>query len=296
MPLFGYGPSAAVTAAPQVLRDAVQADHDGLDLFTIPDHPYYGERLDAYATMGVVLGRTTRITAVSTVTNLPARPAPMLARSRPCRPCRTGGWCWGSAAGGFWDEIVRLGVPRLTPGAAVRAMEEAITLVRALTGGGAPVSFDGESCRVTGLDPSPVPVPRIWTGSVGPRSLAVTGRLADGWIPGRASDWLSPLYRESRALVDDAAAAAGRDPAEIASVYNLPGRITARPLPATRDRSGRWIGGSAGQWAEELASAVLDHGASGFVFFDAGGSDAPLSRWAQEIAPAVRAAVPARNG
>ncbi|WP_329522073.1 LLM class flavin-dependent oxidoreductase [Spirillospora sp. NBC_01491] len=97
MPLFGYGPSAAVTAAPQVLRDAVQADHDGLDLFTIPDHPYYGERLDAYATMGVVLGRTTRITAVSTVTNLPARPAPMLARSRPCRPCRTGGWCWGSA-------------------------------------------------------------------------------------------------------------------------------------------------------------------------------------------------------
>jgi len=46
----------------------------------------------------------------------------------------------------------------------------------------------------------------VFTGSVGPKSLAVTGQLADGWIPPGGSDWLSQLYRESRPRVDAAAA------------------------------------------------------------------------------------------
>ena len=64
--------------------------------------------------------------------------------------------------------------------------------------GGDPVTFDGEFYHVTELDPAAVPAPRVFTGSVGPKSLAVTGRLADGWIPPGGSDWLSQLYRESR--------------------------------------------------------------------------------------------------
>lgn len=88
--------------------------------------------------------------------------------------------------------------------AAVRAMEEAITLVRALSGGGAPVTFDGEFYQVRAIGPAPVPAPPVWTGSVGPKSLAVTGRLADGWVPGRAADWLRPDYIAARRLVDAA--------------------------------------------------------------------------------------------
>ena len=49
-----------------------------------------------------------------------------------------------------------------------------------------------------GLAPAAVPAPPVWTGLAGPASLAVTGRLADGWIPSRGSDWLSAVYRESR--------------------------------------------------------------------------------------------------
>jgi alkanesulfonate monooxygenase SsuD/methylene tetrahydromethanopterin reductase-like flavin-dependent oxidoreductase (luciferase family) len=134
----------------------------------------------------------------------------------------------------------------------------------------------------------------VWTGSVGPRSLAATGRVADGWIPGHAADWLSERYRASRPVIDDAAAAVGRDPSEIRTVFNLPGRVTDRPLAATRDRDGRWVGGSVDQWVEELTGAVLDHGASGFTLFSAGGGTADLAslgRWASEIAPAVREAV-----
>lgn len=59
----------------------------------------------------------------------------------------------------------------------------------------------------------------------------------------------------------------GRDPRETRTIYNFPGRITDRPLAATRDDDGRWIGGSADQWVQELTGAVLEHGASGFMLF-----------------------------
>jgi alkanesulfonate monooxygenase SsuD/methylene tetrahydromethanopterin reductase-like flavin-dependent oxidoreductase (luciferase family) len=292
MTLFGLGVSTAISAAPETLRLTVQADKDGLDLFTVSDHPYFGARLDAYAELAVALGATSNITGLVSVTNLPSRPAPMLARTVTSLSALSGGRIvLGIGAGGLWDEITKLGAPRRAPGAAVRAMAEAITLVRALSGGGEPVTFDGEFYQVTALETAPVPAPPIWTGSVGPKSLAVTGELADGWIPGHAADWLSPRYRESRPVIDEAAVAAGRDPEAIATIYNLPGRITPDPLAKTRDDEGRWIGGSVGQWVEELTGAVLDHGASGFVYFPPDESEVAASQWAQEIVPAVREAV-----
>jgi hypothetical protein len=98
----------------------------------------------------------------------------------------------------------------------------------------------------------------------------------------------------SRPVIDEAAAAVGRDPREIRTVFNFPGRITDRPLAATRDRDGHWIGGSADQWVEELTAAVLEHDASGFMLFSPSGgtTDAvSLGRWASEIVPAVREAI-----
>lgn len=58
-----------------------QADRDGLDLFTVADHPYFGAKLDAYALVSFLLGQTERIAGMVTVTNLPSRPAPVLART-----------------------------------------------------------------------------------------------------------------------------------------------------------------------------------------------------------------------
>jgi hypothetical protein len=40
------------------IRLGTQADRDGLDLFTVADHPYFGDKLDAYALTGFLLGRT----------------------------------------------------------------------------------------------------------------------------------------------------------------------------------------------------------------------------------------------
>lgn len=296
--LFGAGlgawNGADVGAVTEIVSLAQRADSLGLDLFSLADHPYFADRLDAYSTLAFLLGRTSSIAGVVTVTNLPSRPAPMLAHAVSSLSALSGGRIvLGLGAGFLWDEIVKLGVPRLTPGEAVHALAEAISLIRALSGGGEPVTFDGARYQVAGVAPAAVPAPAIWTGSVGPHSLAVTGRLADGWVPSRGSDWVSSLYRQSRPIIDEAAAAAGRDPAAVATVYNFGGRITAEPLPATRDDDGRWIGGSAAQWIEELVGAVTEHQAGGFFYrsTDDTPPDVALRRWAEEVVPAVRAAV-----
>lgn len=295
--LFGTGAGgpwgAGLSTVPELLRIADRADAAGLDLFAVADHPYFADRLDAYAALGIVLGRTSRISGVVTVTNLPSRPAPVLVHTITSLSALTGGRVvLGIGAGGLWDEITKLGVRRLGPGAAVRAMEEAIILVKALSGGGDRVTFNGEFYQVTDLEPAPVPTPQVWTGSVRPKSLAVTGRHADGWIPPRGADWLSPAYRQSRPLIDEAAASAGRDPAEIKTIFNLRGPITAGPQAQVRDSDGRWSGGSATQWAEELTGAVIEHGAAGFLYREGPEhtSEEALERWAEDVVPAVRAA------
>ncbi|MET9859431.1 LLM class flavin-dependent oxidoreductase [Streptomyces smyrnaeus] len=293
--VFGFGAHSTIDDGTELLHMVQQADRDGLDHFSLSDHPYLGTRLDAYATIGFVLGRTQHLAGFANVTNLPTRPPAMLARTVTSLSALSGGRIvLGIGAGGLWDRISDMGVPRLTPTAAVEAFEEAIVLVKKLSGGGPPVSYRGRHYQVDTIEPAPVAAPPVWTGSVGPKSLAATGRVADGWIPGHAADWLSERYRSSRPVIDEAAAAAGRDPRKIRTVFNLPGRITDQPLPATRDTDGRWIGGSVDQWIEELTSAVLEHGASGFTLFSVGGGTqdiVSLSRWTGEIVPAVREAI-----
>ncbi|TDV46203.1 LLM class flavin-dependent oxidoreductase [Actinophytocola oryzae] len=293
MTIFGAGLDQAVGLTETLFHHARLADDQGLDLVSVSDHPYFGDRLDAYAAIGVLLGRTSQVSGLVNVTNA-IRQAPMLARTVTTLSAMTGGRIvLGMGAGGSWEDIARLGARQLSPAEAVRAFAESITVVRLLSGGGEPVTFEGEFHRLTDLAPAETPTPPIWTGSVGPRSLKVTGELADGWIPGHAADWLSTRYRESRPIVDEAATGAGRTPEDVATIYNLPGRITKTPLNEPRV-NGRWAGGDVGQWVEELTGAVLEHRAGGFILFPADDGtpvETVLGRWAREIAPAVREAV-----
>jgi alkanesulfonate monooxygenase SsuD/methylene tetrahydromethanopterin reductase-like flavin-dependent oxidoreductase (luciferase family) len=293
--LFGLGLEAGVQQVDEMLRHARLADDAGLDLFSVGDHPYFAERLDAYAALSFVLGATSNITGAVIMTNLLSRPAPILARTVTGLSAISGGRVvLGMGAGGMWEEIVALGVPRLSPGARIRALEEAIVVVRALSGGGSPVTFDGEFFQVTGLTPAAAPTPPIWIGSLGPKALAVTGRHADGWIPGHLADWRSRQVSESRPIVDEAAAAVGRSPTEVETIYQVSGRLIREPLPQTRDDEGRWTGGGVTQWVEELTFAVLEHAAAAFIYLLPPGesiSDSTLNLWSHEVVPAVREAI-----
>ncbi len=97
--VFGFGAHSGISEAPGLLRTAQQADRDGLDLFSLSDHPYLGDRLDAYASIGFVLGRTQRIAGFANVTNLPTRAA---ARARSARSST----CPGSSPTGRWPPPV----------------------------------------------------------------------------------------------------------------------------------------------------------------------------------------------
>ncbi len=295
---FGIGLENGVHQVREMLGHARLADDAGLDVVSLSDHPYFAERLDAYAALGFVLGATSNIAGAVIMTNLLSRPAPILARTVTGLSTISGGRVvLGMGAGGMWEEIVALGVPRLSPAARIRALEEAIMVVKALSGGGDPVTFEGEFYHVTELTPAAAPTPPIWIGALGPKNLAVTGRHADGWIPGHLADWRSTTVAESRPIVDEAAASVGRDPADVDTIYNVSGRLEPGPLPETRDDAGRWIGGGVTQWVEELTFAVLEHGATAFIYLLPPGdtiSDTTLNLWAHEVVPAVREAIATR--
>jgi alkanesulfonate monooxygenase SsuD/methylene tetrahydromethanopterin reductase-like flavin-dependent oxidoreductase (luciferase family) len=87
-------------------------------------------------------------------------------------------------------------------------------------------TYDGQHYRTIAADLEPKPkhdIP-IWLGTFGKRSLAVTGRVANGWIP---SFTFAPPNKipEMRDRVGTAAEEVGRDPKEITFVYNIEVRI-----------------------------------------------------------------------
>ena len=84
------------------------------------------------------------------------------------------------------------------------------------------VTVEGDYHTITGAGLAPLPVQRpipVWFGAATERAYARAGRLGDGWFPmmepGPGLDW-------ARERVDDAATAAGRDPAAI----GMEGRVT----------------------------------------------------------------------
>jgi Luciferase-like monooxygenase len=74
--LFGIGLENGVHQVSDMLRHARVAEEAGLDLVSVTDHPYFADRLDAYAALGFVLGATSSITGAVIMTNLLSRSAP----------------------------------------------------------------------------------------------------------------------------------------------------------------------------------------------------------------------------
>src|SRR5207248_7921598 len=124
--------------------------------------------------------------------------------------------------GGSDDEARAFGLAVRSPPEKVAALEEALTIVRGVWAETS-FSFRGEHFSVEGAMVEPKPSHRIpiWLGSYGPKALALTGRLADGWNPSypyAPPDVLGPM----RDRVLRAAEQAGRDPSSIECSYNVP--------------------------------------------------------------------------
>lgn len=287
--MFGSFLTPDAAGPAQVVQLVRLSEQLGLDLATVQDHPYQARYLDTWTLLSYCAARTSTIRLAANVTNLPLRPPAVLARSVATLDLLSDGRVeLGLGAGGFWDAIEAMGGPRRTPGEAVRALEEALDVVRQIWAADARggVRVDGEHYRVVGAKRGPEPAHDIgiWLGAYRPRMLALTGRRADGWLPSMA--YLKPGdLALGNAAIDAAAEEAGRSPRDVRRLLNVNGQF----LPIGRGP----LQGPAEQWAEELADLALGDGISAFVL----ASDAPddLRRFAAEVAPAVREAVAAER-
>jgi probable F420-dependent oxidoreductase len=118
-----------------------------------------------------------------------------------------------------------------------RRLGEQIELMRSLWTQRS-VTHDGTYERVTGAGLAPLPIQRpipVWFGAASEPAYRRAGRLADGWFPQVPP---GPALDAARAIVDEAARGAGRDP----SALGMEGRVswTADGVDKLVDHVSRW--------------------------------------------------------
>jgi alkanesulfonate monooxygenase SsuD/methylene tetrahydromethanopterin reductase-like flavin-dependent oxidoreductase (luciferase family) len=287
---FGWFLVPEAADPPALVEEARLAERSGFDLIGIQDHPYQRRYLDTFSLLAALATATERVGLFPDVASLPLRHPAMLAKAAASIDLLSGGrFELGLGAGTFWDAVAAMGGPRRAPGEAVEALEEAIALVRLLWSDQRSVRFAGQHYQVAGVKPGPAPAHRVelWLGAYGPRMLELTGRLGDGWVP--SSGYMPPeRLPAAQARIDDAAAAAGRDPASVRRLYNISGRIGPG--------GGGFLDGPPGQWVEQLLPLVVETGMDTFVVWPSESPASQLQVFAAEVAPALREAVAAHRG
>jgi alkanesulfonate monooxygenase SsuD/methylene tetrahydromethanopterin reductase-like flavin-dependent oxidoreductase (luciferase family) len=291
---FGYFlvPDAGDPEA--VVETAVRADRLGYDLLGVQDHPYQRRHLDTLSLLGFILARTERVRGFQAVGNVPLRPPAVFAKAAATLDQLSGGrFEAGLGAGGFLKPVHAMGGPALTPGQSLEALEEAVAIMRASWRGGSGLRFEGRHYRLDGLKPGPLPAHPIsvWLGAAKPRALALTGRVADGWVA-PLMNYVPPNENEAaQELIDGAARDAGRDPRAIRRIELVPGAFAAS-APAPASDTDQAIVGPPEHWAAVLAHFALDLGLATFVLVAPPDRDT-LQTFIEDVAPDVRERVAA---
>lgn len=288
-----FGFSLTPTLEPRVLFELVAAaEQEGLDLVGIQDHPYAPQLMDTFALAGVLLGRTSRISVFPDVANLPLRPPALLAKTAAALDLLSDGrFELAVGAGGYWDAITRLGVPRRTSAEANDALTEAIAIMRALWSSDTkPIHLRGEYYTVDGVRPGPAPAHpiEIWSGAVGPKALRLTAQLTDGWAAPIPSYLPYEKWAGANRILDEAAREAGRDPGEVRRIAQVVGTITDSPRELQVESGSAPVRGSAGQWADFLTRLATELPYTSFVFWPEEQSVDQVTRFARDVAPQVR--------
>ncbi|KAB8195367.1 LLM class flavin-dependent oxidoreductase [Nonomuraea phyllanthi] len=273
--LFGASFVPSAQQADAVVALSQLAERAGLDLVTFQDHPYQPGFLDTWTLLSHLAAVTERIRLAGNVHPLPLRPPAMLAQAAASLDLLSHGrFELALGSGGFADAIASMGGPRLSAGQAVDALEEGIGIIRAAWDTGAPgdIAHRGEHYQVSApRGPRPAHDIGIWLGAYKPRMLRLTGRLADGWLPSMPYLGSAAALGEGNAVIDEAAAEAGRSPRDVRRLLNL-----GEDLPA-----------------DGLAELALTYGVSAFIAML--GDARALERFARETVPEVRELVAAER-
>ena len=285
--LIGLNVSTAATPGADPVAAARRAEELGFDFVSASDH-LHGRQptYETWTMLSWIAAATTRIRVATRVLGVPYRPPAVLAKMAETFDRLSGGRLILGLGGGAMDEEFRaFGLPVRSPRDKVDGLEEAIRIARGMWSRPG-FTFEGRLYRTDGADLEPKPDRRIpiWLGTHGNRALALTGRLADGWIP---SLGYAPPERVGamRERVLAAARAAGRDPDEITCAYNVGVRVDERAEAGTAV-----VAGSSDAVAERLLG-FRELGFDALSLIPVGpGEQEQAERLAREVLPALRAA------
>ncbi|WP_431897088.1 LLM class flavin-dependent oxidoreductase [Nonomuraea sp. bgisy101] len=288
---FGVQLSPSSGDLPGLRELARLADREGLDLLGVQDHPYAGGLVDTFSLIATMLADTTQIRIFPDVASLPLRGPGVIAKAAATLDLLSGGrFELGLGAGGFRQAITAFGGPDRTAGQNQVALEEAVEIIRGLWRAGESVKVSGEHYSMDGVHAGPAPAHPIgiWFGSVGPKALAQTGRVADGWAAPIPHYLPYEKWRASQDIIDGAAAEAGRQPSDMTRIAQLVGHITDAPGEVVL-RGEAPIRATAEQWAEVIAHLATDVGFDSFVYWPEQADATQLTAWARDVVPAARA-------
>ncbi|MDQ7903926.1 TIGR03842 family LLM class F420-dependent oxidoreductase [Phytohabitans sp. ZYX-F-186] len=152
---------------------------------------------------------------------------------------------------GRGDSALRtLGYPPTT----LKELGECVHVIRELVAG-RPVAYRGNEVRLPWVEPG-TELP-MWVAAYGPKALALTGEVGDGYILQLADPDIAAWMISTVRL---AAEKAGRDPAAIKFCVAAPAYV-GDDLAHQREQT-RWFGGMVGN---HVADIVARYGASGAV-------------------------------
>lgn len=283
--LVGVNVSTSAGPGSDPVADARRAEELGFDFVSASDHLHGGDPThETWTMLSWIAAATSRIGVATRVLGMPYRNPAVLAKMAETFDRLSGGRLILGLGGGYSDEeFLAFGLGFRSPGDKVDGLEEAIGILRGLWSEPS-FTFHGRLYRTEGAHLEPKPARRIpiWLGTYGRRALALTGRLADGWIP---SFGFAPPeeVKGMRERVLAAAREAGRAPEEITCVYNIEVRVDER---VDADRS--IVSGTSDSVADQLLG-LLGIGFTALNFIPAGpGKAEQVERLAAEVIPQIR--------
>jgi alkanesulfonate monooxygenase SsuD/methylene tetrahydromethanopterin reductase-like flavin-dependent oxidoreductase (luciferase family) len=285
--LIGLNVSTAATPGADPVAAARRAEELGFDLVSASDH-LHGRQptFEPWTMLSWIAAATSRVRVATRVLGVPYRHPAVVAKMAESFDRLSGGRLVLGLGGGAVDEEFRaFGLGVRSPRDKVDGLEEAIRIARGMWSRPS-FTLQGRLYHTDGAELEPKPDRRIpiWLGTYGDRALALTGRLADGWIPSLA---YAPPERVAvmRERVMAAAEAAGRDPGEVTCASNVGVRVDERA-----EAGPSAVAGAPGAVTERLLG-FLELGFTALSLIPVGpGEPEQAERLAREVVPALRAA------
>ncbi len=302
--LENFTPERKVPDMDAITAYAVTAEELGFASVWAWDHLFLGARrpfpfLEALTTLSWVAARTSRIMLGTGILVLPIREPAIVAKTTATLQTGSGGRLMlGVAAGWYEREFDATGVPFTQRG---RIFERNLDLMLRLwaeddvTG-----EWDGRVLKHVRMLPLPQPRPQLLIGGYVDKVLRRVATRADGWV---TYFYTASSIASAWSRICDYAAQAGRDPAQLNLVAQVPLCIGSSYEEATR-RAGEYVGeyfdvpawseatpesavrGTPEQCAEQIA-AYIDAGVRHLVFCPQDYETEQVHRLATEVLPLV---------